>query len=97
MIEGLERAGLISDLVEEYCAGANGAAALMVEQLAGDAASQGLSGVLCKSSPEMLQKFLDRMLPGVEAKLRLLEKAPREVENALRLQNALTVPPNLAA
>jgi HEAT repeat protein len=97
IIEVLERAGLMAVLVEEYSAGANGAEALMVEQLASDAASQGLSRVLCASRPEILRKFLDRMLPGVKAKLRFLEEAPPEVESAISLQKALTIPPNLAA
>jgi hypothetical protein len=37
------------------------------------------------------------MLPGVKAKLRFLEEAPPEVESAISLQKALTIPPNLAA
>jgi HEAT repeat protein len=97
IIEVMERAGLISALVEEYSAGANSTEALMVEQLASNAASLGLSGVLCASSPEILQKFLDRMLPCVEAKLRFLEKAHSEVESAISPPKALTLPPNLAA
>jgi hypothetical protein len=97
VIEEIERRGLMSALVEEYTAGAKGVEALMVGQLAGDAASRGLSGVLCASRPEILQKFLDRMLPTVEAKLSFLEKANPGVESAFRLPKGRTLPPNLAA
>ena len=97
IIEVIERTGLMSSLVEEYGAGVNGLKALMVEQLASDAASLGLSGVLRTSSPEVRQKFLDRILPQVEAKLRFLEETQPDVESPAIPQQAREFPPRLAA
>jgi hypothetical protein len=97
ILEVIERRGLMSALVEEFSAGAIGVEARMVDQFASDAASRGLSGVLCTSRPEVLQKFLDRMLPHVEAKLRFLGEAQPEVESTINLQQAVASPPNLAA
>ena len=70
IVEVIERTGLMSELVEEYSAGTKGVDALMVEQLASDAAPLGLSGILRTLSPEIRQKFLDRFLPFAEARLR---------------------------
>ncbi len=93
IIEMIERTGLMSTLVEEYSAGQNGLDALMIEQLAGDAASLGLSGVLRTVNPEIRQKFLARILPHAAAKLRSLAEAPPEVESATDLPQPLEFPP----
>ena len=74
IVEVIERTGLMSALVEEYSAGTKGVDALMVEQLASDAAPLGLSGILRTLNPEIRQKFLDRFLPYAEAKMRFLEE-----------------------
>jgi HEAT repeat protein len=97
ILEVIERRGLLSALVEEYSAGAKGVEARMVEQFANDVAAQGLSGVLCALHPDVLQKFLDRMLPHVEAKLQSLGEVQPEVERAFSLQKARVLPPHLAA
>ena len=92
IVEVIERTGLMSALVEEYSAGTNGVDALMVEQLASDAAPLGLSGVLRTLNPEIRQKFLDRFLPHAEAKMRFQEETQPEVESATDLQQTPRVP-----
>jgi len=96
IVEVIERTGLMSVLVEEYGQGAIGMNALVVEQLASEAAPLGLSGVLRTLRPDIRQRFLDRFLPYAEAKMRFLEEKTEE-EKARSLQQALEFPPHLAA
>jgi hypothetical protein len=95
--EMIERTGLMSTLVEEYSAGKNGVDALMVEQLASNAAPLGLSGVLRTLNPEIRQRFLDRFVPHAEAKMRFLEETQPEFKKVNDLQQAVEIPPFLAA
>jgi hypothetical protein len=97
IVEVIERTGLMSALVEEYSAGTKGVDALMVEQLASEAAPLGLSGVLRTLNPEIRQKFLDRFLPYAEAKVRFQGETQPGVETANSPQQVLEFPPCLAA
>jgi HEAT repeat protein len=97
IVEVIERSGLMTPLVEEYCKGAKGVEALMVEQLAGAAAPLGLSRVLRTLTLETRQKFLERFLPYAEARMRLLKETQPEAEINLPLQQALDLLPHLAA
>jgi HEAT repeat protein len=97
IVEAIERTGLMSALVEEYSIGTKGMDALMVEQLASDAAPLGLSGILRTLHPEIRRKFLDRFLPYKEAHLRFLHELKPDVESAVNLQPVLEFPPHLAA
>ncbi|HMD84017.1 MAG TPA: HEAT repeat domain-containing protein [Terriglobia bacterium] len=97
IVEIIERTGLMSALVEAYSAGTRGVEALMVEQLASEAAPLGLSGILRTLNPEIYQRFLDRFLPNVQARMRFLEETQPEVESVTSLQQALEFPPHLAA
>jgi HEAT repeat protein len=98
IVEVIERTGLMSALVEMYSAGTKGVDALLVEQLASDAAPLGLSGVLRTLNPEIRQRFLDRYLPYAQLiKMMLPEETRPEVERADNLQQVLEFPPCLAA
>jgi hypothetical protein len=97
IVEVIERTGLMSALVEEYSKGTSGVDAIMVEQLASEAAPLGLSGILRTLNPVIRQKFLDRFLPYAEAKMRFLEEIQAPDENTISLQQALEFPPRLAA
>ena len=97
IVEVIERTGLMADLVEEYSAGTKGVGALMVEQLASDAAPLGLSGILRTLNPAIRQRFLERFLPYAEAHMRFLEETPPDAESPVRLQQILEFPPHLAA
>jgi HEAT repeat protein len=97
IVEVIERTGLMAALVEEYSAGTKGVDALMVEQLAGDAAPLGLSGVLRTLDPEIRQKFLHRFIPDAPSKMPLAEEMPPEVESANSLPQDRAVPPCQAA
>lgn len=98
IVEVIERTGLMSALVQEYSAGAHGVDALMVEQLANDAAPLGLSGVLRTLNSDIRQRFLDRFIPHAQTKrMTLPEERPQEAERADTLQRALDFPPFLAA
>ncbi len=98
IVEVIERTGMMSAMVEEYSEGTKGVDALMVEQLAGEAAPLGLSGLLPTLSPEMRQKFLDRFLPSAQSMTRFLEEeAQPDVESVISLQQVLAFPPYLAA
>jgi HEAT repeat protein len=97
IVEVIERTGLMSALVEEYSVGTSGVEALMVEQLASDAAPLGLSGILRTLKPEIRQKFLDRILPYVEAHMRFLDELKPDGESPISLQHVLEFPPHLAA
>ena len=76
-------------LVEEYGSGTKGVDALMVEQLASEAAPLGLSGVLRTLNSDLRQKFLDRFLPYEEAKMRFLGEAVSDLENPISPQQVL--------
>ncbi len=97
IVEVIERKGLMSALVEAYCSGTRGVDALMVEQLASEAAPLGLSGILRTLNPEVCQRFLDRFLPYVEAKMRFVGETRLDGEGAANLQPALEFPSYLAA
>jgi HEAT repeat protein len=97
IVEAIERKGLMSNLVEAYCAGTRGVEALMVEQLASEAAPLGLSGILRTLNPEVWQRFLDRFLPYVEAKMRFMEEARPDGEETPSFQQALEFPLHLTA
>ena len=97
IVEVIERTGLMSELVEEYSAGTKGVDALMVEQLAGEAAPLGLSGILRTLSSEKRQRFLDRFFPCAEARLRSLAETQTEVEGPSSPQQVLEFPSYLAA
>jgi len=97
IVEVIERTGLMSSLVEEYCEGTRGVDALLVEQLASEAAPLGLSGILRTLSPQIRQSFLDRYLPYTEAKMRFLRETQPEEESAISLQQILEFPPCVAA
>ena len=79
-MEVIERTGLMSALVEEYSKGTKGVDALMVEQLASEAAPLGLSGILRTLNPEIRQKFLERFLPYAEASMRFLNEMQPDAE-----------------
>jgi HEAT repeat protein len=97
-VEVIERTGLMSDLVEQYTSGAKGVDALMVEQLASEAAPLGLSGILRTLNPDVRVKFLDRFLPYAEARMRFHhEGAEPAVESYISPQHVLNFPPLLAA
>ncbi len=97
-VEVIERTGLMSDLVEQYSSGAKGVDALMVEQLASEAAPLGLSGILRTLNPDVRVKFLDRFLPYAEARMRFLhEGVEPAVESYISPQHVLNFPPELAA
>jgi HEAT repeat protein len=97
IVEVIERTGLMSALVDAYSAGTRGVEALMVEQMAREAAPLGLSGILRTLSPEVYQRFLDRFLPSVQAKMRFLEETQPDRESAPSLPFAFEYPPPLAA
>jgi hypothetical protein len=97
IVELIERTGLMSTLVEEYSEGSNGLEALVVEQLASQAAPLGLPGVLRTMKPEIRQKFLDRVAPDAPSKAPLDEGIQREAETAANLQPADVFPPPQAA
>jgi hypothetical protein len=97
IVEVVERTGLMSSLVEDYSVGTKGVDALMVEEMAGDTALLGVSGILRTLSPEIRQSFLDRFLPSVEAKMRFLQETHLGAKNTVSLQEVLDFPPHLAA
>jgi HEAT repeat protein len=97
IVEVIERTGLMAALVEQYSAGTQGVDALMVEQLAGEAAPLGLSGILRTLNSDTRQKFLDRFLPHAEAKLRFLGDKQFAVEGSFSPQQALDFPLLLTA
>ena len=97
IVEVIERTGLMSTLVEEYGSGTKGVDALMVEQLASEAAPLGLSGVLRTLNSDLRQKFLDRFLPYEEAKMRFLGEAVSDLENPISPQQVLEFPSYVAA
>jgi len=71
VVEVIERTGLISALVQHYSAGGNGLDARMVEELAGDSALLGLSGVLRTASPEVRHRFMLRFVPSWQSRMPL--------------------------
>ena len=99
IVEVMELTGLMSTLVEDYSKGTDGLAALIIEQVASDAAALGLSGVLSTVNPETRQKFLDRFLPHARAKMRFMEEVQPQVESDTGLQLDLDIAfsPHLAA
>ncbi|MGA2985463.1 MAG: HEAT repeat domain-containing protein [Terriglobia bacterium] len=97
IVEVIERTGLMSALVEEYSAGAKGVVALMVEQLASDAAPLGLSGILRTLNPGIRLKFLERFLPYAEAHMRFLEEKQPDGEIPIGPQHVLEFPLRLAS
>ncbi len=97
IVEVIQRTGLMSALVEEYCKGTKGVDALMVEQLATDAAPTGLAGTFRMLSPEVCQKFLDRFLPYAMSRGRLRDENRLEGEKPTTPQNVLEFPPYVAA
>ena len=88
IVELIERAGLMSALVEEYSEGANGVEALMVEQLASAAAPLGLPGILHTLNPQIRQKFLDRFLPSAQSRMPVPQGIQLAAETANNLQPA---------
>jgi HEAT repeat protein len=97
IVEVIQRTGLMSALVEEYCRGTKGVDALVVEQLATDAAPTGLAGIFRTLSPEIRQKFLERFPPSAVSRGRLLGETRAEGEKATSPQNVLEFPPYVAA
>ena len=97
ILEVIERRGLLPALVEEYCAGITGMGALIVEQLASDAAPPGISCGLRTLNPEILQKFQYRFLPDGQSKAPLPESVKQEVAGAKSLQRVHELPPFRAA
>jgi hypothetical protein len=102
IVEVIERTGLMSDLVEEYSAGTKGVEALMVEQLASDAAPMGLSGILRTLEPgEPSKDSWTVSFPYAEATMRFPPSrrlTAREEELTSRPPaRFLEFPPHLAA
>jgi HEAT repeat protein len=93
----IERAGLMAALVEEYSEGTDGAVALMIEQLASEAAPMGLAGVLRALNPEIRRKFLDRFSPEGQSELWHPQNRGQEPESANRLKQIRELPPYQAA
>jgi hypothetical protein len=96
IVEAVERTGLLASLVEDYGKGTGGLEALMVEQLASEAAPLGLSGVLRMLNPPARQRFQERFLPYAYLKMQLQEEAPLEGGSETDLQQILDFPPVLA-
>jgi hypothetical protein len=71
--------------------------ALMLEQLATDAAPTGLAGIFRTLSPEIREKFLDRFRPYAASSGRLRAETRPEGEKAASPQNVLEFPPYVAA
>jgi hypothetical protein len=97
IVEVLERTGLISALVAEYSTGNNGLHALVVEQLASEAAPRGLAGSLRTLSPEIRQKFLERFLAYAESHAHFLHEAHSIVERPVVPHRHLPLPRSLVA
>jgi len=97
VVEVIQRTGLMSALVEEYCKGTKGVDALMLEQLATDAAPTGLAGIFRTLSPEIRQKFLDRFLPHAVSSGRLRAETRPGGGKAAGPQDVLEFPPYVAA
>jgi hypothetical protein len=97
IVEVIERAGLMTALVEEYSAGNKGVDALVVEHMASESAPLGLSGILRTLNPETRKKFLERFLPFAEARMRFLKETQPEGIYNLYLQQTLEFLPQLAA
>jgi HEAT repeat protein len=96
VVEVIERSGLMSALVGQYTAGTKGVDAIMVEQLASEAAPLGLSGVLRTLDADTRRKFLDRFLPYTEAKMRFLGDPEFNFEHPFSLQRVLEFPATVA-
>ena len=97
IVEVLERTGLISTLVEEYSAGNKGLTALVVEQLASEAAPRGLVASLGTLSPEIRQKFLERFVAYADSHARFLHEPHPLVERTVVPHRNLHYPRILAA
>ncbi len=97
IVEVIERAGLMTALVEGYSAGNKGVDALVLEHLASESAPLGLSGILRTLNPETRKKFLERFLPFAEAKMRFLKETQPGGMYNLHLQQTLEFLPQLAA
>jgi len=97
IVEVLERTGLISTLMEEYGNGSKGLHALVVEQLASEAAPRGLAGSLRTLSPEIRRKFLERFLAHAESRVHFLHEAHSIVERPVVPQRRLPLSRSLVA
>jgi len=97
IVEAVERTGLLASLLEDYGKGTGGLEALMVEQLASEAAPLGLSGVLRMLTPPVRERFQERFLPYAHLKMQFQEEKPWEDDSATDLQQILEFPPVLAA
>ena len=96
--EVIEGAGLVSSLVEKYGAGTTGLEALVVEQLASDAALLGVSDALRALNPEIRQRFLDRFTPHLQfRKVALPVESGPEGKPSQNVQRVIEFPPCLAA
>jgi hypothetical protein len=96
IVEAVECSGLLASLVENYSKGRGGLEALMVEQLASEAAPLGLSGILRMLNPPARQRFQERFLPYTYLKMQLQEETPWEGSETEQ-QQILDFPPVLAA
>jgi HEAT repeat protein len=97
IVQVIERTGLMSELVEAYSQGTGGVDALMVEQLASDAAPLGLSGILRTLNPDVRARFLDRFLPYAEAKMRFMGEMQPAADGPMNPQQVLDFPPAVLA
>ena len=97
IVEAIERRGLMSDLVEQYNKGTKGVDALMVEQLASEAAPLGLSGILRTLDPEVRLRFLSRFFSDAEARIRFQEGEQPAVKGAINPKHIVDFLPHLAA
>ena len=98
IVEVIERTGLMSALVEEYSDGTNGVDALMVEQLATDAAPAGAVGNSPHACPRRsVRSFWTVSSPMQKSRMRLRGRDQPEVESATSPQHVLEFPPYLAA
>ena len=95
--EVMQRSGLMSELVEEYSAGAKGVHALVVEELASHSAYTGLSLVLRNVDPEIQRRFMERFRPTAQPRMLPQEEAQRSIQRTNSFQEALEFPPQLAA
>jgi hypothetical protein len=96
IVEAVERTGLLASLVEDYGKGTGGLEALMVEQLASEAAPLGLSGVLRMLNLPARHRFQERFLPYAYLKMQLQEETPSEGSSETDQQQILDFPPVLA-
>lgn len=92
IVEAIERTGLIAALAEAYSAGETGLNALMLEQLAAEAAPLGLAGILGSLSPDVRQRFLDRLLLYAQDARHLGREEPPNLAPFSQPQRALEFP-----